>query len=493
MNVVVVGAGYVGLVTAACLAESGNRVVGVDHDAARVGLLQAGGVPIYEPGLEDLVQRNLQAGRLTFTQSIRDALAHAEVVFIAVGTPPQEDGSADLQHVRAVARQIGLHIQSFAVVINKSTVPVGTAAAVSADIQAQLDARQVPGVEYVVVSNPEFLKEGAAIDDFMRPDRIVIGVPDSAAGERARQLLTRLYMPFNRHHDRTVWMDVVSAELTKYAANAMLATRISFMNEMALLADGLGADIDSVRRGIGADQRIGHSFLYAGTGYGGSCFPKDTRALVHTAASLGATMRVVEAVEWVNAAQKQALVTTVRRVFGNNLAGRRFAVWGLAFKPNTDDMREAPSLTVIGALVALGAQVVAFDPVALHTAHAALTDDLGAQVFAPGGPVHLVDDAMDALDGVDALLLLTEWKCFQNPDFEGMGRRMRCKVVLDGRNVYDPAVMQELGFAYVGIGRRNASGVALLNHVLGHGVSGDAHPHLTPQAREAAIAQMVAV
>jgi UDPglucose 6-dehydrogenase len=283
MNVVVVGAGYVGLVTAACLAESGNHVVGVDHDQARIGLLLAGGVPIYEPGLEDMVQRNLQAGRLTFTQSMREAMEHAEVVFIAVGTPPKEDGSADLQHVLAVARQIGQHIGSFAVVVNKSTVPVGTATAVSAEIQAQLAARGERGLSFAVVSNPEFLKEGAAIDDFMRPDRIVIGVPDTVDGDRARQVLTRLYMPFNRHHDRTVWMDVVSAELTKYAANAMLATRISFMNEMALLADGLGADIDSVRRGIGADQRIGHSFLYAGAGYGGSCFPKDTRALVHAA------------------------------------------------------------------------------------------------------------------------------------------------------------------------------------------------------------------
>jgi len=493
MNVVVVGAGYVGLVTAACLAESGNQVVGVDHDQARVALLLAGGVPIYEPGLEDMVQRNLQAGRLSFTQSMREAMAHADVVFIAVGTPPKEDGSADLQHVLAVARQIGQHLQAFAVVVNKSTVPVGTAAAVRSEVHAQLAIRGERGLDVAVVSNPEFLKEGAAIDDFMRPDRIVIGLPDSAEGERARQVLTRLYMPFNRHHDRTVWMDVVSAELTKYAANAMLATRISFMNEMALLADGLGADIDSVRRGIGADQRIGHSFLYAGTGYGGSCFPKDTRALVHAAAARGASMCVVEAVEKVNNAQKQALVTSVRRVFGDTLADRRFAIWGLAFKPNTDDMREAPSRTVISALVHMGAQVVAFDPVAQHTAHAALADDLGPAVFAPGGAVQLAANAMDALDGVDALLLLTEWKCFQNPDFLGMGGRMRRKVVFDGRNVYEPAVMQELGFAYVGIGRRNESGLALLSNGLAHGVTGDAHHHLTAQARNEAIAQMVAI
>ena len=492
MNVVVVGAGYVGLVTAACLAESGNHVVGVDHDQARVGLLQAGGVPIYEPGLEDMVRRNLQAGRLRFTQSLREALVHADVIFIAVGTPPNEDGSADLRHVLAVARQIGQHLQSFAVVVNKSTVPVGTAALVSREIGDQLAERGELGLAVAVVSNPEFLKEGAAIDDFMRPDRIVIGVPDSALGERARHMLTRLYMPFNRHHDRTVWMDVASAELTKYAANAMLATRISFMNEMAALADGFGADIDSVRRGIGADQRIGHSFLYAGAGYGGSCFPKDTRALVHAAASCGASMRVVEAVEQVNAAQKQSLAT-VRRVFGEQLAGRRFAFWGLAFKPNTDDMREAPSRTVMGALVDMGAQVVAFDPVAQHTAQAALADDLGPAVFAPGGAVQLAADPMDALDGVDALLLLTEWKCFQNPDFHSMGRRMRRKVVFDGRNVFDPAVMQEHGFAYVGIGRRNASGLALLNGELAHWLADGAHHHLTPEAREHAIANMVAI
>ncbi|HRK39186.1 MAG TPA: UDP-glucose/GDP-mannose dehydrogenase family protein [Burkholderiaceae bacterium] len=462
MNVVVVGAGYVGLVTAACLAESGNRVLGVDHDAARVGLLQAGGVPIYEPGLEDMVRRNLQAGRLAFTQSTAEALQHADVVFIAVGTPPREDGSADLQHVLAVARQIGQHLHAFTVVVNKSTVPVGTAAAVDATVRAELEARQVMGLDFVVVSNPEFLKEGAAIEDFMRPDRIVIGVPDSPEGERARQVMTRLYMPYNRHHDRTVWMDVVSAELTKYAANAMLATRISFMNEMALLADGLGADIDNVRRGIGADQRIGHSFLYAGTGYGGSCFPKDTRALVHTAASRGATMRVVEAVESVNAAQKHALVNAVRRVFGSQLRGHRFAVWGLAFKPNTDDMREAPSRNVVAALVAMGAQVVAYDPVAQHTAHAALVDDLGAHVFMPGGAVQLAADPMQALDGADALLLVTEWKCFQNPDFLGMRERMKHAVVFDGRNVYDPATLQDMGVAYVGIGRRNALGQALM-------------------------------
>jgi len=491
MNVVVVGAGYVGLVTAACLAESGNRVVGVDHDAARVGLLQAGGVPIYEPGLEDMVRRNLQAGRLAFTQSIAEALQHADVVFIAVGTPPREDGSADLQHVLAVARQIGQHLHAFTVVVNKSTVPVGTAAAVDAAVRAELEARQVMGLDFVVVSNPEFLKEGAAIEDFMRPDRIVIGVPDSPEGERARQVMTRLYMPYNRHHDRTVWMDVVSAELTKYAANAMLATRISFMNEMALLADGLGADIDNVRRGIGADQRIGHSFLYAGTGYGGSCFPKDTRALVHTAASRGVTMRVVEAVESVNAAQKHALVNAVRRVFGSQLRGHRFAVWGLAFKPNTDDMREAPSRNVVAALVAMGAQVVAYDPVAQHTAHAALVDDLGAHVFMPGGAVQLAADPMQALDGADALLLVTEWKCFQNPDFLGMRERMKHAVVFDGRNVYDPATLQDMGVAYVGIGRRNALGQALMQK----GPQG-AHPAalswpVSAQARDEMVTHLV--
>lgn len=456
MNVVVVGAGYVGLVTAACLAESGNRVVGVDHDPARVTLLQAGGIPIYEPGLESMVQRNLHDGRLSFATSLAHALPEADVVFIAVGTPPLEDGSADLQHVLTVARQIGQHLSGFNIIVNKSTVPVGTAAAVEATIRSELHARGVD-VPFVVVSNPEFLKEGAAVDDFMRPDRIVIGLPDSALGERARVGLTRLYQPFNRHHDRTVWMDVVSAELTKYAANAMLATRISFMNDIAQLADGVGADVDSVRRGIGSDSRIGHSFLYAGTGYGGSCFPKDTRALVRCAQEYGLDMAVVEAVEQVNARQKQRLLDMVTRAFGADLSGVKLAVWGLAFKPNTNDMREAPSRPLLRALHERGADLVAYDPVAVSEARTAIAQDCGSSDW-----LDIADTPMNALNSADALLIVTEWKCFHNPDFSAMAQRLNERLILDGRNLYDPELLQSLGYAYHGIGRRNALGVQRL-------------------------------
>jgi UDPglucose 6-dehydrogenase len=461
MNVTVVGAGYVGLVTAACLAELGQRVVCVDHDQARVVLLQAGGVPIYEPGLDELVQRNQQAGRLRFTTSMALGVEHAEVLFIAVGTPPQEDGSADLQHVLAVARQVGRLLTHDLVVVNKSTVPVGTGEAVQRVIDEALQARGCQGLACTVVSNPEFLKEGAAIEDFMRPDRIVIGVPPGPAGARARECLSRLYAPFNRHHERTVWMDVPSAELTKYAANAMLATRISFMNEMALLADRVGADIDAVRRGIGADQRIGHSFLYAGTGYGGSCFPKDTRALMHTAAAHGSPMRVVSAVEAVNRMQKRHLVGMVTQLMGEDLSGRRLAVWGLSFKPNTNDMREAPSRVVIQALLARGATVLAHDPVAGSEARRVLAEDMAAQ---PGllQRLHLEESPEAVLLDADALLVLTEWKCFHSPDFARLRDLMREPLILDGRNLYDPALLQALGIAYLGIGRRNALGVARL-------------------------------
>lgn len=448
MKIEVVGAGYVGLVTAACLAELGNDVMCIDRDHGRVALLQAGGVPIYEPGLDEWVQRNQHAGRLRFSAALPAAVAHAEVIFIAVGTPPLEDGSADLQHVLAVAQQIGRHMDGFKVVVNKSTVPVGTAQ------QVEQALREHGANDFAVVSNPEFLKEGAAIDDFMHPDRIVIGLPEGAAGERARTLMARLYAPFNRHHERTVWMDVASAELTKYASNAMLAMRISFMNEMALLADALGADIDAVRRGVGSDSRIGPSFLYAGTGYGGSCFPKDTRALVHSAAEQGLRMRLVEATEAVNAAQKQVLVQQVCARFSNDLRGLRFGLWGLAFKPNTNDMREAPSRTVIAELLARGAELLAHDPVATSEAQRALAADLGRPI-ADIPQLHFVDMPLDALHDVDALLVLTEWKCFHHPDFAAMARRMRAPVVFDGRNLFDPAQMQELGFVYQGIGRRN--------------------------------------
>lgn len=467
MKIAVVGAGYVGLVTATCLAELGNEVVCVDRDHGRVAVLQAGGVPIYEPGLDDLLRRNLDAGRLRFSTQMAPAVRAAELIFIAVGTPPQEDGSADLQHVLAVADQIGRHIDGFKVVINKSTVPVGTADRVARVLRERLAERGCADLPFAVVSNPEFLKEGAAIDDFMRPDRIVVGLPPGDEGQQARLLLTRLYAPFNRHHERTLWMDTASAELTKYAANAMLATRISFMNEIAGLADALGADVDAVRRGIGSDSRIGHSFLYAGTGYGGSCFPKDTRALVHAAGLHGLPMRVVEATEAVNRQQKDLLARRVIERLGNDLRGRRIGVWGLAFKPNTDDMRDAPSRAVVAALVARGAELRAHDPVAMSEARRALVADRQATGHAAAfhapvdgcadrvpGSVALVDSPLAAVADVDALLVLTEWKCFQNPDWSRVLSAMRQPLVFDGRNLYEPGLMDELGIEYHGIGRR---------------------------------------
>ena len=490
MDIAVVGAGYVGLVTAACLAELGHRVTGVDNDFGRVALLQAGGVPIYEPGLEELVRRNQAAGRLHFSTSLPQAVAQSEVVFIAVGTPPCEDGSADLQHVLQVARQVGEALNGFKIVVNKSTVPVGTGERVRSTIlqalheRGQLMQDGQPKIDFAVVSNPEFLKEGAAIEDFMRPDRIVLGVPDSPAGERARSVLSRLYAPFNRHHERTLWMDVASAELTKYAANAMLATRISFMNEMALLADAVGADIDAIRRGIGADQRIGHGFLYAGVGYGGSCFPKDTRALGHTARQHGLQMRVVDAVECVNVAQKEVLLQHITRLFGQDLQGLRFGIWGLAFKPNTDDMREAPSRKVVTALLQRGAMVAVYDPVATHEAERALAEDLGMAVHALRAwpALRFAASPLDAARSADALLLLTEWKCFQQPDFAALSDTMRHRVLLDGRNIYDPQHLQEWGFVYQGIGRRNAMAShasVLLRPALPHS-AGNPAPVLSP-------------
>jgi len=470
MQVTVVGAGYVGLVTAACLAELGNQVLVVEQEQARLLFLQAGGVPIYEPGLDELLRHNRQAGRLRFGNRLALGVQHAELLFIAVGTPAQADGAADLQQVQAVALQIGRCIDGFKVIVNKSTVPVGTAAAVSDWIAEGLRLRGATGIEFAVVSNPEFLKEGAAIDDFMRPDRIVIGLPAGAAGERAQTALARLYEPFNRHHQRTLWMDLPSAELTKYAANAMLATRISFMNELANLADRVGADIDSVRRGIGSDQRIGNGFLYAGAGYGGSCFHKDTSALLHTAAQHGLGLRIVEATEAVNQAQKQRLVQHVCAVLGEDLSGRRLALWGLAFKPNTNDMREAPSRAVIVELLARGAEIHAFDPVALEQARHALHADLGTAAQ-ERSRLHWCERAEDAVRGADALLLLTEWKCFQNPDFALLRALLRQPLIIDGRNVYDPQLLQEHGLAYLGIGRRNRLGLERLRAAVGLGTA----------------------
>jgi UDPglucose 6-dehydrogenase len=454
MKITVVGAGYVGLVTGACLAELGHQVLCVDNNPEKIALLNAAGVPIYEPGLQEYLSRNRAEGRIHFTTDMPEAVDHGEVIFIAVGTPSQEDGSADLQHVLAVASQVGRHLKNFKVVVNKSTVPVGTAYRVHEAVATELRKRGIAEDLFEVISNPEFLKEGAAIDDFMRPDRIVIGLDKGPHHDLVRQKMEQLYASFNRHHARTLWMDVRSAELTKYAANAMLATRISFMNEIANLADLMGADVDSVRRGIGADARIGHGFLYAGTGYGGSCFPKDTRALVQTALDCGSTMKVVSAVEHVNDSQKTVLLHRTLQYFGNDLKGMKFAVWGLAFKPNTDDMREAPSRVVIKNLLLRGAHVHAFDPVASKEALHAMALDMAEHPQALER-LTLENSAYEATDQADALLVLTEWKNFHHPDFSLLKSQLKNPLILDGRNLYDPQWLEDLGIAYQGIGRRN--------------------------------------
>lgn len=461
MKITVIGAGYVGLVTAACLAELGFRVACIDKDAARVAQLQDGHCPIYEPGLTALLQRNQADGRLSFGSDLARGVQLGDILIIAVGTPPQEDGSADLSHVLAVAHSIGAYMKSFKLVVNKSTVPVGTGDRVRQTIAQALAARGHAELPFDVVSNPEFLKEGAAIDDFMRPDRVVVGVDAGTHHDKSRRMMEDLYASFNRHHERTVWMDVRSAELTKYAANAMLATRISFMNEIANLADLLGADVDKVRRGIGSDSRIGHSFLYAGCGYGGSCFPKDTRALIRTAHEHTADMQVVQASEQVNDRQKLLLVERLERLMGRDLQGRRIAVWGLAFKPNTDDVREAPSRRIVRELLLRGAQVSVFDPVAMAAAAAALAEDLHD---CPNwrNRLEFAEDEMQPVQGADALLVVTEWKNFQNPDFEAIRDSMRTPVILDGRNLYNPQALQEAGIAYQGIGRRNALALHLV-------------------------------
>jgi len=454
MRVTVIGSGYVGLVTGACLSDLGFKVVCLDKDEAKVKMLQAGEVPIYEPGLKELLSRNRSDGRIRFTSDAQDAIDHGDILFIAVGTPAQEDGSADLGHVLSVAAMIGCNLKEFKLIVNKSTVPVGTADRVRASVKHELTQRGMSTEMFDVVSNPEFLKEGAAIDDFMRPDRIVVGIDDGIHHEKSQRMMGDLYASFNRHHSRTVWMDVRSAELTKYAANAMLATRISFMNEIANLADALGADVDQIRRGIGADNRIGYSFLYAGCGYGGSCFPKDTQALVSTALAHGQEMQVVAATEQVNERQKTRLVDRLVARLGQDLTGRKIAIWGLAFKPNTDDMREAPSRVVIKSLLQRGAKVTAYDPVAGHEAMSALKLDCEGQEGLLKN-FTLVAHDMDALKGVDALLILTEWKNFHNPDFQAMKLSMRTPYILDGRNLYNPDALADLGIAYQGMGRRN--------------------------------------
>ncbi|OZA24199.1 MAG: UDP-glucose 6-dehydrogenase [Hydrogenophilales bacterium 17-64-11] len=440
MKITVIGTGYVGLVTGTCLAEVGNEVLCLDVDPAKIEILKSGGIPIYEPGLEDMVKRNVAAGRLHFTTDVAESVAFGQIQFIAVGTPPDEDGSADLQYVVAAARNIGRHMSEYKLVVDKSTVPVGTADKVKAALAEEL-AKRGTAIEFNVASNPEFLKEGAAVDDFMKPDRIVIGT-DS---ERATALLRQLYAPFQRNHDRLTVMDVRSAELTKYAANAMLATRISFMNELAVLAEKLGADIEQVRHGIGSDPRIGYHFLYAGCGYGGSCFPKDVQALRRTGQENGIPLRVLDAVEEANDAQKQVLVNKLTARLGTDLRGKRFAMWGLAFKPNTDDMREAPSRSMLEALWAMGAGVSAYDPAAMEETR---------RIYGERADLLLVDSPMDALKGADALLIVTEWKVFRSPNFDTMKALLKTPLIFDGRNLYEPQAMRGMGFDYLPIGRQ---------------------------------------
>jgi len=439
MKVTVFGTGYVGLVQGAVLADVGHDVVCVDIDAAKVAALQAGRIPIHEPGLTPLVQANHAAGRLHFTTDAAAGVAHGELIFLAVGTPPDEDGSADLQHVLAVARTIATHMTTPKTIVNKSTVPVGTADKVAAEVRQAL-AQRGADIAFEVVSNPEFLKEGAAVADCMRPDRIVIGT-NSAAAERQ---LRELYAPFNRNHDKIVRMDVKSAELTKYAANAMLATKISFINEIAGLAERLGADIEAVRRGIGSDPRIGYHFIYPGAGYGGSCFPKDVKALIHTARSVGFTPEVLEAVERRNDAQREVLAERILAHYGPDLRGKTIAVWGLAFKPETDDMREAPSRNLLTALWAAGAKVSAHDPVAMDEAR---------RIFGERADLTLCDSPMTALQGADALAIVTEWKQFRVPDFDRIAQALHDRIVFDGRNLYDPVVVARHGLTYESIGR----------------------------------------
>ena len=439
MKVTIFGSGYVGLVTGACLAEAGNHVVCVDIDEKKVARLNEGDVPIHEPGLDALIRRNRGSGRLEFTTDAVRGVDHGLFQLIAVGTPPDEDGSADLRHVLSVARTIGERLERYAIVVTKSTVPVGTADKVRDQVTASLAQRQSK-VEFDVVSNPEFLKEGAAIQDFMKPDRVVVGTDNP----RTTELLRALYDPFTRNHDRLIVMDIRSAELTKYAANAMLATKISFMNELANIAERVGADIEQVRIGIGSDPRIGYGFIYPGTGYGGSCFPKDVKALMRSAREVGYGTEILHAVESVNERQKSLLVRKLRKVLGGSVTGRTLALWGLAFKPNTDDMREAPSRVIIDELIAGGAHVRAYDPIAMEEA---------ARLYQGQPNFKVSRDAYEAADGADALLIVTEWQEFRSPDFDRLKELLAAPRIFDGRNLYDPALLARLGFEYFGIGR----------------------------------------
>ena len=439
MRLTIFGSGYVGLVTGACMAETGNHVVCYDIDEEKIARLNSGEVPIYEPGLAAYIERNRKAGRLEFTTDVAKAVAHGLFQFVAVGTPPDGDGAADLTDVVAVARAIGEHMDDYRIIVNKSTVPVGTADSVKAEIQAQLDKRKKP-VEFDVVSNPEFLKEGGAISDFMKPDRIIVGTDNP----RTTELLKTLYEPFNRNHDRMISMDVRSAELTKYAANAMLATKISFMNELANIAERCGADIEQVRIGIGADPRIGYHFIYPGAGYGGSCFPKDVRALARAAGDEGYDAELLKSVENVNDRQKHRVFEKMRAHYGDDLSGKTIALWGLSFKPRTDDMREAPSRVLMEALWAAGARVRAYDPEAI---------DATRQLYPDQDGLELCNSAAAALAGADALAIITEWQEFRSPDFTVLKDKLADAVIFDGRNLYEPETVEHLGLQYYAIGR----------------------------------------
>lgn len=439
MDVTIFGSGYVGLVTGVCLAEVGNNVLCIDVDPEKIAVLNSGGVPIYEPGLDEMVRKNRAAGRLSFSTDPAEGVQHGLFQFVAVGTPPDEDGSADLQHVLAVARTIGEHMDEYRIIVDKSTVPVGTADRVAEAVR-EAQAGRCVAAEFDVVSNPEFLKEGAAIEDFMRPDRIIVGTDNP----RTAELLRALYAPFNRNHDRVMVMDVRSAELTKYAANAMLATKISFMNELSNIAEAVGADIEKVRIGIGSDPRIGYQFIYPGCGYGGSCFPKDVRALERTARAIGYEAQLLAAVEEVNFRQKDLLFKKISDHFGGQIAGLTIAVWGLSFKPNTDDMREASSRTLMEALWGAGARVRAFDPASM---------DETQRIYGKREDLVLARDAMSAIDGADALVIVTEWSEFRSPDFAAIRSRLKQPVVIDGRNVLDPRQVSAAGISYISIGR----------------------------------------
>ncbi len=454
MKITIIGSGYVGLVTAACLSEMGNDVFCLDLDQDKIAMLSNGQIPIYEPGLDEIISRNSKLGRLVFSTDVKASVQHGDIQFIAVGTPPDEDGSADLKYVLAAAKNIGLFMNGPKIIVNKSTVPVGTGHKVSNTVMSELKLRQADHIDFSVISNPEFLKEGAAIDDFMKPDRIVIGHDSTPSGMKAKEAMNKLYAPFNRNHNRILFMDVKSAELTKYAANSMLATRISFMNELANLANVAGADIEMVRQGIGSDSRIGYSFLYAGTGYGGSCFPKDVQALAKTGKEFGCDMQILNAVESVNDQQKLVLVRKICKHYGKDLRGKTFALWGLAFKPNTDDMRAAPSRVIIRELLLAGARVIAHDPVAGKEALHTLSQDMADKSELMEN-FSLVNEFMDTLVASDGLVIVTEWKTYRSPNFDQMKKLLKEPIIFDGRNLYDPDVMLQIGFKYFGIGRKS--------------------------------------